>query len=175
MKWILGLIGAVGALAAPVALAQTTAVAPPQAGGWRITPYTSGVAAGHPGIDQFTGSFDVTKGGAAVTDLKGTSQKDVNNGCSPGVSVKMSGRAPIKHFTQSGNNFYWVGTGRENWETLKFTFQAKHSKKVQKGKGKLRIYFPGEANAIIGGNGGIGSLQFDNNTIGLCNLNFDVK
>jgi hypothetical protein len=175
-----GVIGLMMMLLAPVgAQAQTPTVPPPTPGGWTMRPYTSGVAPGHPGADEFTGSFKVTKGSSAVVDLKGASGHTVNNGCNSGVTAKMQGQAPIKHFSKPklGDDFYWVGTGTELWYTLKFTFQARHSHKVHKGKGKLRLYFPGGVGVFVNpdGTGGFGSLEFTNDTIGFCNLYFDVK
>jgi hypothetical protein len=167
-------------LPAAAAQAQTaTTVPPPSPGGYTMSRYTAGVAPGHRGVNAFTGSFKVAKGSAAATDLKGTIGNQINNGCNSGVTAKMLGSAPIKHFSQpkTGTDFYWIGTGTELWYTLKFTFTAKHSHKAHKAKGKLRLYFPGGINVFVStnGEGGFGSLQFNNNTSGFCNLYFDVK
>jgi hypothetical protein len=169
------LAAVVAVLGASAAAADNASVAPPHGGAWKMKPYSFGVAPGSPGIDELTGTFNVTGGGTALVSLKGTTQHGVNSGCNPAVVVKMLGHAAIKHVDQpaSAQEYYWVGTGNELWETVKLTFQPAHGR-PSTGTGKLRVFFPGGNDSISQGYG-IGNLEASNKVIGICNLNFDVR
>jgi hypothetical protein len=171
---IFALIAAVGVVGiSSVALAAT---APPHDGPWSIRAYSFGSAQGSPGIDEFTGSFKVTGGGRMVTDIRGVTGTANHSGCNAHVQLKSVGNAVIKHVANStvGSDYYWVGTGSELWEKVKFQALARDSKHAVTTVAQLKIWFPGGVGDYPQGHG-IGNLEVASSAVGVvCNLNFDV-
>jgi hypothetical protein len=157
-----------------VALAATAA---PHDGPWAIRAYSFGVGPGLKPSDQFTGSFKVTGGGRVVTDVRGVTGTANHSGCNAHVQLKSVGNAVIKHVTDSstGTDYYWVGTGTELWEKVKFKALARGSKHAVTTVASLRIWFPGGVGDYPQGVG-IGNLEVTGSAVGVaCNLNFDVR
>jgi hypothetical protein len=172
---IFALIAVVGVVG--VASAALAASAPPHDGPWSIRAYSFGVGPGLKPIDQFTGSFKVTRGGSTVTDMRGVTGTANHSGCNAHVQLKSVGNAVIKHVADStaGSDYYWVGTGNELWEKVKFTALARGSKHAVTTVASLRIWFPGGVGDYPQGVG-IGNLEVASSAVGVvCNLNFDVR
>jgi hypothetical protein len=156
-----------------VALAAT---APPHNGSWAIRAYSFGVDPSLKAIDEFTGSFKVT-GGSKVTDIRGVTGTANHSGCNAHVQLHSIASATIKHVADSKTDvdYYWVGTGTELWEKVKFKALAPHAKHAVTTVASLRIWFPGGTGDYPQGVG-IGNLEVTGGAVGvLCNMNFDVR
>jgi len=163
-------------VAAGSVVAADAATAPPHNGPWAMKAYSYGVAKGLKPIDQVTGSFKVS-GHSTVSDIRAVTGTENHSGCNAHVQLQSIGTATIKHVakTSTGQDYYWVGTGTELWEKVKFRELAPGSKHWVQNVASLRIFFPGGVNDIDGGYG-TGDLQVTGAAVGvLCNLNFDVR
>jgi hypothetical protein len=155
-----------------VALAGT---APPHNGPWAMRAYSFGVDPKLKPIDEVTGSFKVS--GGKVSDVKAVTGTGNHSGCNAHVQLRSIGTATIKHATGSSGavDYFWVGTGTELWEKVKFRELAPGSKHWVKNVASLRIYFPRGVGDFDQGFG-TGDLQVTGKAVGvLCNLNFDVR
>jgi hypothetical protein len=159
-----------GSVAAAVAVAATS---PPASGTWQIVPNHSQPG---PSIDDFRGTFKVN--GGVVSSLRGVTQHAVNRGCDRGVTVTMTGSAPISHalVPAVGADYYLVG-GVNSFAHVHLTFHGrgtkKHPAKVRKGTGELRISFPGGSDTL-GGYTSYSNITYESSTAGTCNLEFSI-
>ena len=149
------------------------ATAQPASGAWKISANHSQPG---PAINDFDGSFEV-KGGK-VADLKGVTRRAVNSGCVAGRHVTMVGSAAIRHLLDPSiqADYYYVGKVN-GFAKVNLTFQGsgtgtKHAK-IDKGKGELRILFPGGTDTR-GGFTAYSDLTYSSSTAGICNLEFSV-
>jgi hypothetical protein len=154
-------------------VAADAATAPPHNGPWAMKAYSFGLDPKLKPIDEVTGSFRVSRG--KVGDVKAVTGTANHSGCNAHVQLRSIGTTTIRHATGTGIDYYWVGTGTELWEKVKFRELAPGAKQWVKNVANLRIYFPGGVGDYDQGFG-TGDLQVTGKAVGvLCNLNFDVR
>lgn len=159
--------------AAAVGARVAVATSEPASGTWKITANHSQPG---PSINDFDGSF-VVKGGDVV-ELKGVTQHAVNSGCAAGQHVSMLGSIAVRHFLEPSipSDYYYVGKVN-GFANVSLTFQrsgrSKRHDKTTRGRGELRILFPGGTDTQ-GGFTAYSNLTYSSATAGICNLEFSV-